>query len=75
MTIEEASLQGGFGSAVLEHCSRHAPEGAQVRTLGVEDRFVEHGKREQLLELVGLTPSAVRAAVLEAVSEDSGIVG
>ncbi|MCL6633628.1 MAG: 1-deoxy-D-xylulose-5-phosphate synthase [Alicyclobacillus herbarius] len=54
LVVEEASLAGGVGSAVLECLAdngRHVP----VRRRGLPDRFIEHGSRGELLEELGLT--------------------
>ena len=50
---------GGFGSAVLE-VPRRTPRRAVLR-VGLPDRFVDHGKRELLLEDTGLTAAQVCA--------------
>jgi 1-deoxy-D-xylulose-5-phosphate synthase len=54
ITVEEGTLQGGFGSAVLEACNA---EGIDTRTLirlGLPDRFIEHAERSELLADLGL---------------------
>ncbi|MBA4370796.1 MAG: 1-deoxy-D-xylulose-5-phosphate synthase [Coriobacteriaceae bacterium] len=63
VTIEENTGLGGFGAAVLESLS---DLGAEVPTLrlSIPDCFVTHGAMPRLLEEVGLTPEAVRGAVL-----------
>jgi 1-deoxy-D-xylulose-5-phosphate synthase len=63
ITLEDHSAQGGFGSAVME-----ALEEVPTRVLrcGLPDRFIDHGKRELLLEEVGLTPDAIVARALAA---------
>jgi 1-deoxy-D-xylulose-5-phosphate synthase len=63
VTLEENVLAGGFGSAVAEFL---LDKGLPARLLrcGLPDAFVEQGSREELLELVGLTPKAVAAKVL-----------
>jgi len=51
VTIEEGALAGGFGSAVLEFFERKRADFQtfpNVRTLGIPDQFIEHGKRENL---------------------------
>ena len=48
---------GGFGSAVLEALD-DSP--ARVLRVGLPDRFVDHGKRELLLEDTGPDPRARR---------------
>ena len=64
LTVEEATVHGGLGSAVLELC---AEEGLQVRArcLGLPDRFVRHGDaRAQRVEL-GLDAEGIRKAARE----------
>ncbi|WP_173916194.1 1-deoxy-D-xylulose-5-phosphate synthase [Halobacillus sp. Marseille-Q1614] len=58
LTIEEAVLQGGFGSSVLEFKSDYSYTSA-VKRLGIPDRFIEHGSVDKLLEEVGLTEENV----------------
>ncbi len=60
LTLEEHSVNGGFGSAVLEHlASLREPAGAVVRVLGVPDRLVPHGDRDAWLARFGLSPEGV----------------
>lgn len=54
ITIEEASLAGGMGSAVLETLSNHDLQVPVLRK-GIPDQFIEHGSRDQLLKELGLT--------------------
>ena len=64
VTVEEGVLQGGFGSAVLEHLEDNFPNPggrARVLRIGLPDRYVTHGKPNLLLEEVGL-PGARGAA-------------
>lgn len=53
ITVEDGTLNGGFGSAVLEFASSHNYKNT-IKTLGVPDNFVEHGKVHELQKLVGL---------------------
>lgn len=55
LTIEEAILQGGFGSAVLEFAHDQGFHNAQIDRIGIPDRFIEHGNVDQLLQEIGLT--------------------
>ncbi|GMB07691.1 1-deoxy-D-xylulose-5-phosphate synthase [Thermolongibacillus altinsuensis] len=59
LTIEEAVLQGGFGSAVLEFAHDHGYYGAVIERMGIPDRFIEHGSVNQLLQEIGLTTANV----------------
>lgn len=55
LTIEEAVLQGGFGSAVLEFIHDYHYRDALVERMGIPDHFIEHGNVDQLLEEINLT--------------------
>jgi 1-deoxy-D-xylulose-5-phosphate synthase len=54
VTVEEAALAGGFGSAVLEAAAEAGIDASRVRRLGIPDHFVEHGERDELLADLGL---------------------
>jgi 1-deoxy-D-xylulose-5-phosphate synthase len=49
VTVEEASLAGGFGAAVLEAAADEGLDASHVRRLGIPDSLVEHGDRRELL--------------------------
>ncbi|QQZ10900.1 1-deoxy-D-xylulose-5-phosphate synthase [Heyndrickxia vini] len=58
LTIEEAVLQGGFGSAVLEFA--HSQKFTNViDCMGIPDKFIEHGSVNELLREIGLTKEEV----------------
>ncbi|RLQ98283.1 1-deoxy-D-xylulose-5-phosphate synthase [Falsibacillus albus] len=59
LTIEEAVLQGGFGSAVLEFAHDHGYHHAAIDRMGIPDCFIEHGSVGKLLEEIGLTSEQV----------------
>ncbi|MCZ6596102.1 MAG: 1-deoxy-D-xylulose-5-phosphate synthase, partial [Planctomycetota bacterium] len=66
VTIEDHQRMGGFGSAVLEACSRLPGRGARVRTLGAPDRFLEHmSSRAEQLAAVGLDPESIERSVAQ----------
>lgn len=54
VTMEEASLMGGFGSAVLEAAADAGVDASRVRRLGIPDHYVEHGERDELLADLGM---------------------
>jgi len=64
VTVEDGVKMGGFGSAVLEMLQDHGCT-VPVQRLGIPDRFIEHGKREKLLELLGLDGVGVAKSVRE----------
>ena len=59
VTIEEGALMGGFGSAVLEAACANGWDTRMLRTLGIPDRFIEHGDRNELLSELGLDPTGI----------------
>jgi 1-deoxy-D-xylulose-5-phosphate synthase len=71
VTIEDHSELAGFGSAVLE-VLEDSP--SRVLRLGIPDRFVDHGKRELLLDEVGLSAEHVAARAIEALNRPAGIL-
>jgi 1-deoxy-D-xylulose-5-phosphate synthase len=66
ITIEENTIVGGFGSAVLEELNKEGLINTlKVVNLGLPDRFVEHGNQNLLREKVGLSPERIAERVLE----------
>ena len=47
ITVEDGTVVGGFGSAILEFMAEHGYN-AQVRIMGIPDRIVEHGSLREL---------------------------
>jgi 1-deoxy-D-xylulose-5-phosphate synthase len=66
ITIEDATVVGGFGSACLEFfaANKYTPN---VEMLGIPDRIVEHGKPNQLHEECGFDKNAIVAKIREMV--------
>ncbi len=64
LTVEEGTLLGGFGAAVLEAANAARISTDRVRCLGLPDRFIEHGERDELLAELGLDINGlIRAAI------------
>ena len=64
VTVEEGCLMGGAGSAVLECLAAHGLA-VPVLTLGLPDRFVEHGDPARLLSLCGLDAAGIEASIVQ----------
>lgn len=47
ITVEDGCIQGGFGSAIIEFMADHNFK-AQVKRLGIPDKYVEHGTQPEL---------------------------
>ncbi|MGG7619945.1 1-deoxy-D-xylulose-5-phosphate synthase [Bacillus coreaensis] len=65
LTIEEAVLQGGFGSSVLEFASENRYFDAVVDRMGIPDQFIEHGSVDELLKEIDLTVDSTIRKVIE----------
>lgn len=62
LTVEDGTITGGFGSAVLEFMARNNYH-AQVRMLGIPDRIVEHGTLKELHHECGYDANAIVEAL------------
>jgi len=62
VTIEDGTIVGGFGSAVLEFMAQHN-YAAEVKILGIPDRLVEHGTLKELYHECGFDANAIASAV------------
>lgn len=58
ITVEDNSIIGGFGSAILEFASNNNYT-KTIKTLGIPDAFIEHGRVEHLQKLVGLDVNSI----------------
>ncbi len=65
-TVEENTLIGGFGSAILEYFNdNHLLEETKIYRFGVPDIFCEHASREEQLKMFGLTVDELSDKILE----------
>lgn len=60
ITVEEGQIIGGLGGAIAELLSEHLP--TPIKRLGVQDRFGESGKPDELLKHFGLTAHHIALA-------------
>jgi 1-deoxy-D-xylulose-5-phosphate synthase len=63
VTVEDNGVVGGVGSAVAG-VLREARIEVPVRTIGIPQRFLDHGSRAQLLEQTGLTAQQIGHKVI-----------
>jgi 1-deoxy-D-xylulose-5-phosphate synthase len=62
VVVEENAIRGGFGSGIMEYCSRKGAA-VKVHCMGLPDHFIEHGARGKLLEIAGLTADRIADTV------------
>lgn len=63
ITVEEHTLLGGFGSAVMEAWTEENLPPVRILRLGIQDHFVEHGTREVILHRLGLDAEGIAKSV------------
>lgn len=64
VVIEDGVRDGGVGAAVSQ-VLRDAKVDVRVRNFGIPVRFLDHGKRAQVLSDIALTPQDISRAVIE----------
>ena len=67
ITVEDGTVVGGFGSAVLEFMNEHGYK-AEIKIMGIPDRLVEHGSPKQLYDEIGIDANGI-AQALRAMAE------
>jgi 1-deoxy-D-xylulose-5-phosphate synthase len=65
VTLEEHVLSNGFGTACLETFSELGLANTQIIRMGFPDQFMPHAKREELLEMAGLTPEKIALGIIK----------
>jgi 1-deoxy-D-xylulose-5-phosphate synthase len=69
ITVEDGTIVGGFGGAVLEFMAKHNYT-AEVKILGIPDKIVEHGTLKELHAECGYDANGIAAAA-RAMMQDS----
>lgn len=65
LTIEDASIIGGLGSAVIEFATKHNYSHVTIHTLGIPDRFIEQGTPEELYHVCGIDTEGIAQKALQ----------
>ncbi|MBZ5858523.1 1-deoxy-D-xylulose-5-phosphate synthase [Flavihumibacter profundi] len=68
ITVEDGTIVGGFGSAVIEFMTAHNYHG-QVKMLGIPDRIVEHGTLKELHRECGYDANAIADTLKDMMQE------
>jgi len=75
VSLEEGALAGGYGSAVLETACEHGWDTRILRTIGIPDRFIEHGERNELLASVGLDAPSIASTCRKLLERSHDLAG
>lgn len=68
ITLEENTIIGGLGSQVLNFFKEQNLE-KNILILGIPDKFISHGKREEVLEKCGLSPEKIKEKIISWLKE------
>jgi 1-deoxy-D-xylulose-5-phosphate synthase len=69
ITVEEGSLAGGFGSAVMERCEQLGIRNVHFHCIGIPDEYVHHGSQDVLRAQYDLHAEGIAKRVREFVGE------
>ena len=72
LTVEESTVMGGFGSAVLELLSEKGIINLPTKCLGLPDWFIEQGPQDLLREKYGLTADGVHQQAKQLLADVAG---
>ncbi|MCD8407010.1 1-deoxy-D-xylulose-5-phosphate synthase [Tenacibaculum dicentrarchi] len=64
ITIEDGTLNGGFGSAILEYASEKNYKGS-IDILGIPDNFIDHGTVEELQISLNIDAKSIQEKIEE----------
>ena len=65
ITVEEGSLAGGFGSAVMERAQQLGIDGVKFHRIGIPDEYVHHGSQDVLRAQYDLHADGIARRVRE----------
>ncbi len=69
ISIEDNGVVGGCGSRLAQEM-RFADVSTPIREFGIEQQFLPHGSRAELMEELGLTPQHIARYAVEAIVRD-----
>jgi transketolase len=70
VTVEEHQIMGGMGSAVAEVLAKNNP--VPMEFVGVDNRFGESGKPDELIEKFGMGVDSIKQAVNKVIKRKNG---
>jgi 1-deoxy-D-xylulose-5-phosphate synthase len=60
ITIEDGTILGGFGSAILEFSNSNNFQNKNIKLIGVPDHFIEHGTIQELHQIAGIDKESIK---------------
>jgi len=72
ITVEDGTIVGGFGSAIVEFMTAHNYT-AKIVVLGIPDTIVEHGSPKELHKECGYDAAAIKQAVTKMMQVEKAV--
>lgn len=69
VTVEDNSIIGGFGSAVVEEFANIGALHIRAKIHGIPDRFIEHGTPTELHAMLKLDPKGIAETAVDFIAE------
>ena len=66
ITVENGTVQGGLGSAVMEFMSENGYS-PKIKRIGIPDKFIPHGTIPELYEMCGMDAESIRNVLTEGI--------
>ncbi len=73
ITVEDGTVLGGFGSAILEFMNEHGYK-ADVKIMGIPDTLIEHGSPKQLYDEIGIDANGIAESIRELITIRANIL-
>ena len=74
ITMEEHSVNSGFGAIFNNFLIRNNLHNIKVLNFGIEDQFTEHGKNEELLKKLNLDADSITKKILSSVETNKHLM-
>ena len=64
ITVEDGTITGGFGTAILEYASEKNYKGF-IKVIGIPDKFIDHGTVNELQKACGIDSISIKHIITE----------
>lgn len=65
ITVENGTVKGGMGSAVIEYLAENGKTDIQVFRVGIKDEFITHGSLKELHKIVGIDEEGIYKKIMD----------
>lgn len=65
ITVENGTVNGGMGSAIIEYLAENGKTDIQVFRMGIKDEFITHGSIKELHKIVGIDEDGIYQQIMK----------